>query len=106
MPEKRSNKVLSISSVDTQEQWMSSPDAERECSMAALVAICGGKVGVYSPMIAIDRFKLPLQPIIFMISRRSRPTSCSASCQLGYVRRSLAKAPTVACDKRKQSWRL
>jgi len=42
----------------------SSPDAERECSIAALVEICGGKVGVYSPMIAIDRFTLPLQLIV------------------------------------------
>jgi len=61
MPEKRSNKVLSISSVDTQMPSTSTPDAERECSMAAPVEICGGKVGVYSPMIAIDRFTLPLQ---------------------------------------------
>ena len=64
MPEKRSNKVLSISSVDTQIPSTSTPDAERECSMAALVEICGGKVGVYSPMIAIERFTLPLQLII------------------------------------------
>ena len=40
---------------------MSSPDAEQESLMAAPVEICGGKVGVYSPMIAIDRFTLPLQ---------------------------------------------
>jgi hypothetical protein len=32
--------------------------------MAALVEMCGGKVGLYSPMIAIDRFTLPLQLII------------------------------------------
>ena len=43
---------------------ISIPDAERECLMAALVEICGGKVGVYSPIIAIDRLTLPLQLII------------------------------------------
>jgi hypothetical protein len=66
MPEKRSNKVLSISSssVDTQMPSTSIPDAERECLMAAMVEMCGGKVGLYSPMIAIDRFTLPLQLII------------------------------------------
>jgi hypothetical protein len=64
MPEKRSNKVSSISSVDTHTPSTSTPEAKRECSMAALVEICGGKVGVYSPMIAIVRFTLPLQLII------------------------------------------
>ena len=43
---------------------MSSPDAEHECLMARLVEICGGKLGLYSPIIAIDRFTLLLQLII------------------------------------------
>ena len=64
MPEKCSNKVLSISSVDTQMPSTSTPNNERECSIAVLVEICGAKFGVYSPIIAIDRFTLPLRLII------------------------------------------
>ena len=43
---------------------MSNPEAEQECLRAALVEICGGKVGEYSPMIAIDLFTLSLKLII------------------------------------------
>jgi hypothetical protein len=46
--------------------------------MAALVEICGGKVGVYSPMIAIVRFTLPLQLIIeYKLYRRGKPSLTS-----------------------------
>jgi hypothetical protein len=78
MPEKRSNKVSSISSVDTHTPSTSTPEAKRECSMAAPVEICGGKVGVYSPMIAIVRFTLPLQLIIeYKLYRRGKPSLTS-----------------------------
>jgi hypothetical protein len=70
IPAKRSNKFLSISPVDTQTPCTSIPNAERECSTAALVEICGGKVGVYSPIIAINRFTLPLQ---LKIEHTSKP---------------------------------
>ena len=77
MPEKHSNKVWSISSVDTQIPSMSSSDAEHECLMARLVEICGGKLGVYSPIIAIDRVTLP-SSTDYRIQLRS---DCQLACK-------------------------
>src|SRR5262249_1195229 len=66
MPEYRSNKELSISSVDTQSASTSIADWIAECSIAALVAKCGLKFGSYSPIKAISF-------LIWVLSRFSRP---------------------------------
>src|SRR5882762_6659975 len=44
MPENRSNRESFISSVDTQKASTSTPDSRAECSMAAFVETCGGKL--------------------------------------------------------------
>jgi hypothetical protein len=47
-----------MSAVETYFAIISTPKKFRECSMAALVAVCGVNVDAYSPSNAIDLFIL------------------------------------------------